>query len=168
MIVSSIVAVSKNRVIGKENGMPWHLPKDMRYFKRKTLDHHVVMGRKNFEAMGNPLPKRTNIILTRDPYYISSSSLVAHSIEEALSIAFDNGEKEVFIIGGGEIYKQSMEYWDRLYITEIHEEVEGDVYFTDPDYSKWKLVSEEHHEKDENNPFDFTFKVYERKENIEK
>ncbi len=110
MIVSSIVAVSKNRVIGKENGMPWHLPKDMRYFKRKTLNHHVIMGRKNFEAMGSPLPKRTNIILTRDPYYISSSSLVVHSIEEALTIAFDNGEEEVFIIGGGEIYKQSMDF----------------------------------------------------------
>jgi dihydrofolate reductase len=165
MIVSSIVAVSKNRVIGKENGMPWHLPKDMRYFKRKTLDRHVIMGRKNFEAMGNPLPKRTNIILTRDPFYISSSSLVAHTIEEALSIAYDNGEEEVFIIGGGEIYKQSMDFWDRLYITEIHEDVEGDIFFTDPDYNDWKLVSEESHQKDDSNPFDFTFKVYERKEN---
>ena len=156
MIVSSIVAVSKNRVIGKENGMPWHLPKDMRFFKRTTLNHHVIMGRKNFEAMGNPLPKRTNIILTRDPYYISSSSLVVHSIEEALTIAFDNGEEEVFIIGGGEIYKDSMDYWDRLYSTEIDQDVEGDVFFTDPDYDEWDLVSEKNHEKDEENPFDFS------------
>jgi len=163
MIVSSIVAVSKNRVIGKNNGMPWHLPKDMRYFKRTTINHHVIMGRKNFEAMGNPLPKRTNIIVTRDPFYVSSSCLVAHSIEEALTIAFDNGEEEVFIIGGGEIYKQSMDFWDRLYITEIDEDVEGDIYFTDPDYSKWELTSNVEHKKDDDNPFDFAFKVYDRK-----
>ncbi|WP_235298587.1 dihydrofolate reductase [Portibacter marinus] len=163
MIVSSIVAVTKNGVIGKDNDIPWDLPKDMRYFKRTTLNHHIIMGRKNFEAMGNPLPKRTNIILTRDPFYIVSNSLVAHSIEEALSIAFDNGEEEAFIIGGGEIYKQSMPYWDKFYITEIDAEIEGDVYFPEVDYKEWELVSEEQHRKDENNPYDFIFKVYERK-----
>ena len=167
MIVSSIVAVAKNGVIGKNNEMPWYLPKDMRYFKKKTINHHVIMGRKNFEAMGNPLPKRTNIILTRDPFYISSSCIVAHTIEESLSIAFENEEEEVFIIGGGEIYKQSMDYWDRLYITEIDEEVDGDVFFPPVNYEEWTLVSEEAHQKDENNPFDFVFKVYERKVNSE-
>lgn len=163
MIVSSIVAVTRNGVIGKDNDIPWDLPKDMRYFKKTTMNHHIIMGRKNYEAMGNPLPKRTNIILTRDPFYISSSALVAHSIEEALSIAFDNGEEEAFIIGGGEIYKQSMPYWDRFYITEIEADIEGDVYFPEVDYSEWKLVSEEAHQKDDKNPYNFVFKVYERK-----
>ena len=162
MIVSSIVAVTKNGVIGKDNDIPWDLPKDMRYFKRTTLNHHIIMGRKNYEAMGNPLPKRTNIILTRDPFYISSSCLVAHSVEEALSMAYDNKEKEAFIIGGAQIYEASMPYWDKFYITEIDAEIEGDVYFPPVDYKEWNLISEEKHTKDESNPYDFIFKIYER------
>jgi len=163
MIVSSIVAVSKNGVIGKDNDIPWNLPKDMRYFKRTTMNRHIIMGRKNFEAMGNPLPKRTNIILTRDPFYVSSSCLVAHSVEEGLSLAFDNGEEEAFIIGGAEIYAASMPYWDKFYITEIDAHIEGDVFFPEVDYTEWNLVSQEEYKKDEKNPYDFIFKVYERK-----
>ena len=130
MIVSAIVAVDRNNVIGKDNGIPWHLPADLKYFKRRTLNHHVVMGRKSFESIGRPLPMRTNIIVTRNPYFIASNCLVAPSVEEALSIAFDNGEKEAFIIGGGEIYRQSMPLWGRVYLTRVEMEVQGgEVFF---------------------------------------
>ena len=164
MIVSCIVATAKNNVIGKDNDIPWYLPADLKYFKRTTLDHHIIMGRNCYRSIGQPLPKRTNIILTRDPYFISSSCLVAHSIEEALTMAFENGEKEAFIIGGGQIYEQSIKYWDKLYLTEVDLEVDGDVFFPELDMSEWELVWEEHHEKDEKNEFNFTFKVYQRLE----
>jgi len=162
MIVSAIVAVAKNNVIGKDNDMPWYLPADLKYFKRTTLGHHIIMGRKNFESIGRPLPKRTNIVLTRDPYFIVSGCLVAHSIEEALTKAYDNGDREAFIIGGGEIYKQSLPFLDKIYLTEIDLEVEGDVYFPDIDAKKWKLLSSEAHQADERNEYNYIFKVYER------
>ncbi len=162
MIVSAIVAVARNRVIGKDNQIPWHLPADLKYFKRTTLNHHVIMGRKCFESIGQPLPKRTNIVVTRNPYFLASNCLVAHSIEEALEIAHDNGEEEVFILGGGEIYAQSMPYWDRLYITEIDLETEGDVFFPEWDESEWRERRREAHPPDEKNPYPYTFRVLER------
>ncbi len=162
MIISCIVAVGKNNVIGKGNDIPWHLPADLKYFKKKTLNHHIIMGRKCYESIGRPLPKRTNVILTRDPYYISSNCLVTHSIPEALTIAHDNGEEEAFIIGGGKIYEQSMSLWDKLYLTEVDIDVEGDVFFPSLNMEEWKLISEENHLKDEKNPYDYSFKQYER------
>lgn len=163
MIVSCIVAVAKNNVIGKDNDIPWYLPADLKYFKRTTLNHHILMGRNCYKSIGKPLPKRTNIILTRDPYFASSSCLIAHSIEDALSMAYENGEEECFIIGGGEIYNQSGKYWDRLYITEVDLEVVGDVYFPEIIESEWKLISESPQKKDDKNEFDYNFKVYHRK-----
>ena len=121
------------------------------------------MGRNCYHSIGMPLPKRTNIILTRDPFFIASNCLIAHNIEEALTIAFENGEQEAFIIGGGEIYAQSVPYWDKLYITEVDLEVEGDVFFPEIDSNEWILLSEEKHSKDEKNEYNYTFKVYERK-----
>ena len=164
MIVSCIVATAKNNVIGKNNDIPWYLPADLRYFKKTTLGHHIIMGRNCYASIGNPLPKRTNVILTRDPFYIVSSCIVAHSIEEALSLAQDNGEDEAFIIGGGQIYEQSQQYWDRLYITEVDLEVDGDVFFPEINMDEWVLISEKAHEKDAKNEHDYTFRVYERKE----
>lgn len=162
MIISCIVAVAKNNVIGKDNNIPWYLPADLKYFKNTTLNHHVIMGRNCYESIGKPLPKRTNVIITRDAYFISSNCLVARSIPEALHMAHENGEEEVFIIGGGQIYEQTADLWDKLYITEVDLEVDGDVFFPAMDMNEWKLIHKEHHGKDEKNEFDYGFKVYER------
>jgi len=162
MIISCIVAVAKNNVIGKDNDIPWYLPNDLKYFKKRTLNHHILMGRKCYQSIGKPLPKRTNVIITRDPYFISSNCIVSSSIEEALSTAYENNEEEVFIIGGGTIYEQTQNIWDRLYITEVDLEVEGDVFFPEMDLTAWHLVSSEEHLKDEKNEFNHAFKIYHR------
>ena len=170
MTISAIVAVGKNNVIGLDNQIPWHSPTDMAYFKRKTLNHHIIMGRNSFESVGKPLPKRTNIVISRDPFFIATGCVRAFSIPEALKIAEKNGETEAFIIGGGEIYKQSVDLWTRLYLTEIDvnplgngENTEGFVFFPTIDFAEWQLISEEKHVKDEKNDHDYTFKVFERK-----
>lgn len=164
MLISCIVARSKNNVIGKDNEIPWYLPADLQYFKKITLGHHVLMGRNCYVSIGRPLPKRTNVIITRDPFFISSNCLVARSIDEALSMAYENGETEAFIIGGGQIYEQTRDLWDRLYLTEVDIETEGDVFFPDTDLQNdWQLISESMHERDEKNEFNYIFWVYERK-----
>ncbi len=163
MKISCIVAVAKNNVIGKDNDIPWYLPADLKYFKMNTLNHHILMGRNCYQSIGKPLPKRTNIIITRDPYFIASNCLIAHSIPEALEIAYNNGEDEAIIIGGGTIYDQTKDLWDKLYITEVKLEVDGDIFFPEVDFSQWTLISEESHEPDEKNKYAYVFKVYERR-----
>lgn len=162
MIVSAIVAAAKNLVIGKDNEIPWHLPADLAYFKKCTLDHHVIMGRNSFQGIGHALSKRTNIVITRDPYFTAEGVLVAHSVEEALGIAFDHGEKEAFIIGGGEIYRSSMDLWDRLYLTEVEMEPEGDVFFPEIEAEEWLEVWREEHAADAKNECAYTFRKLER------
>ena len=162
MLISAIAAVARNRVIGRDNQIPWYIPDDLKFFKRTTLGHHVIMGRKNYRAMERPLPKRTNVVITRDPFFISTGCVVVHSIEEALDVARDNGETEAFIIGGGEIYTQTADIWDRLYLTEVHADVEGDVLFPEIDFSKWNLIEEQTFEADDRNEFGFTIKVFHR------
>lgn len=163
MTISCIVATAKNRVIGKDNDMPWHLPADLSYFKKTTLGHHIILGRKNYLAIGKPLAKRTNIIVTRDKSFACSNCEVVHTIEDALLIAKQNNEEEVFIIGGGSIYDQTIIYWDKIYLTEIDLETEGDVFFPELNWDNWTLISSEEHYKDVKNPYDYTFKVFERK-----
>lgn len=164
MIVSAIAAVAKNRVIGRANDLPWRLPTDQQYFKRMTLNHHVIMGRKTFEELGRPLPKRTNIVITRNPYFVVSNCLVVRTVEEALAIARANGEAEAFIIGGGQIYELSYQYWDRLYYTAVDTVIEdGDAFFPAFDRDEWVLVSEDPHAADEKNEYDYNFMVFERK-----
>lgn len=162
MKISCIVAIANNSVIGKDNDIPWYLPADLQYFKKVTLGHHIIMGRKCYSSIGRPLPKRTNVIITRDPYFISSNCIITHSIDEALEKAFDNGEKEAFIIGGGTIYEQTQDIWDRLYLTEVDVKVEGDIYFPHVDMKKWKLISEDPHQPDEKNEYAYNFKLYDR------
>ena len=162
MIISAIAAMARNRVIGLNNQIPWYIPDDLKFFKRTTLDHHILMGRKNFMSLGRPLPKRTNVVITRDPFFISSGCVVVHSVEEAIEVARENGETEAFIIGGGEIYAQTVDLWDKLYLTEVHAEVEGDVYFPEIDLDQWKLLDEDFREAGERNDFDFTIRTYER------
>ena len=159
--------MSDNNVIGKDNKLPWHLPGDLKYFKKKTLGKPIIMGRKTFESLKKPLPGRTNIVVTQNANYsdqIDSSVKVAHSIPEALKIAgsvLEGGEGEIMIIGGGLIYKDSLHYADRLYITKIHDYFEGDAFFPTMDLSRWKQVSCIQGGKDlEIPPFDFC--VYER------
>lgn len=162
MMVSAIVAAAKNRVIGHHNSIPWYLSDDLKFFKKTTSGHHVIMGRKSFLSIGRPLPKRTNIIVTRDAYFTATGCLVAHSIENALGVAYDNGEKEAFIIGGGEIYRQSAELWDRLYYTEVDAEPDGDVFFPELDWSEWKLTTSKSFEKSERNDHNFVAKTFDR------
>lgn len=162
MLVSAIVAVAKNRVIGRDNDIPWYLSTDLKFFKRTTLDHHVIMGRKSFQSIGKPLPKRTNIIITTNPFFIASGCITTHSIEEALETAYDNGEEEVFIIGGAQIYELSLPYLDKLYYTEVDAEPEGDVLFPDLDWSEWKLLSTKPFTKGEKDDHNFKIKVFEK------
>jgi dihydrofolate reductase len=163
MKISAIVAVSKGNVIGKDNGIPWYLPADFKYFKKVTIGHHILMGRKCFESIGKPLPKRTNIVITRNPFFIGSGLVIFNSIEEGIEEARRNGEDELFIIGGGIIYEQTMHLLDKLYLTEVDLDVDGDVFFPDIKSEEWDLVSSEHHSSDEKNEHAYTFKVFERK-----
>ncbi len=165
MIISAIAAMSSNRVIGRNGDLPWHQPRDMKFFKETTLGHHIIMGRNNFASLDyRPLRGRVNIVLTRDPFFITSSAIVMHSIEEALSFAQDAGEEEAFIIGGGEIYKQSMHLLDKIYLTEVITETSGDTYFPEIDINDWELVSSQRFEADEKNEFPMRFDVLLRKE----
>lgn len=166
MIVSLIVAASENQVIGKDNDLIWDLPKDMNYFKTTTQGHHVIMGRKNFESIPHkyrPLPNRINVIVTRQSSYEAEGSVVVNSIEEALKIAEEAQDKEPFIIGGGEIYRYALEndLVDRVYLTRVHKEFDGDTYF--PELKEhWELVHSEKHFADERHICDFTYLIYEK------
>ncbi|MCE2789891.1 MAG: dihydrofolate reductase [Saprospiraceae bacterium] len=162
MTISCIVAVARHNVFGKNNEIPWYLPADLAYFKKTTLNHCIIMGRSCFDSIGRPLPNRTNIIITRDPFFIASQCLVAHSIGEALAIAQQQGDDEIFIIGGGQIYEQTQDLWQKIYLTEVDLEVEGDTFFPEIDQKMWQLLSEESHEKNEKNPFNYTFKILEK------
>ena len=163
MIISCIVATANNNVIGKDNDIPWYLPNDLKYFKKITSGHHILMGRKCYQSIGKPLPNRTNMVLTRDAYFISSNCIMSNSIEDALEIAYKNGEEELFIIGGGTIYEQTQTLWDKLYLTEVDLEVEGDIFFPVIDHDIWKLVKEEKQTKNDKNLYDHVFKTYIRK-----
>ena len=162
MIVSAIVAAAKNNVIGDGEDIPWRLSSDLKYFKKTTTGHHIIMGRKTFASMGRPLPNRTNIVLTRDPLFMATGIIVAHSIEEALAIAYDNDEEEVFIIGGGEIYQQSQAYWDKVYLTKVMKTPKGSVVFPNLEKEKWTLLSSKPQVRGEKDECDFTFEVYKR------
>lgn len=163
MKINCIVAAAKNNVIGKDNDIPWYLPADLKYFKKVTSGHPIIMGRNCFESIGRPLPNRKNIIITRNPFYIVTGAFVTHSIAEALEICVEDGVDEAFIIGGGQIYEHTLDLIDTLYYTEVDLEVEGDVFFPELDLENWDLVAEEKHHADEKNKYDYTFKTYQRK-----
>lgn len=162
MLISFVVAVTENNVIGKNNDLPWSLPDDMKFFVKTTRDHHILMGRKNLESFGKLLPKRTNIVITTKKDYQFEDAVIKHSIEEGIEYARTKGEKELMIIGGGDIYRQTLPIADRIYLTRIHTTLEGDTFFPELNAEEWKEVSSEYHPKDERHPFDFTFKVLER------
>lgn len=170
MKIALIVAMARNRVIGKNNTMPWHLPEDLRYFKRITLNKPVIMGRNTFESIGKPLPQRSNIIISRNPAYQAAGATVVNSLEQALLQAQHLLQKqqapqdsELMIIGGAQIYSQALPLAERLYLTEVAAEPEGDAFFPAFDRSNWQEVAREDHKACERNPYDYSFIVLDRK-----
>ena len=166
MGVSLIVAVAENKVIGKDNNLIWHLPKDMRFFKETTLGHHVIMGRKNFESIPHkyrPLPNRTNIVVTRQTDYAAEGCVVVNSVEAALKIAKENGDKEPFIIGGGQIYKLALEakLVDKIYLPKINHTFDGDTFFPELE-NEWKEVQRIDCKADEKHAYDYSFLTFEK------
>ena len=166
MKISLIVAVSENGVIGKDNDLIWHLPKDMQFFKKITIGHHVIMGRKNFESIPHkyrPLPNRTNIIITRQSEYKAEGCIVVNSVEAALEIAKNNGDIEPFIIGGGQIYRIAIEknLVDKIYLTKIHHSFKGDTFFPKLS-SDWKETNKIENKADDKHKYNYDFITLER------
>jgi dihydrofolate reductase len=161
MHLSFIVAASLNQVIGINNQLPWHLPADLKYFKKLTTGHTVLMGRKTYDSIGRPLPNRENVVVTRSKDFQAEGVVVRHTLQDALE--FCANSEEVFVIGGEEIFKQLMDKADTIYLTIVHTVIEnGDAFFATPDSAFWKKTNSEFHEKDEKNLFDYTFETYER------
>ena len=164
MIISLLVATDENNVIGKDNKLPWHLPNDLKYFKNQTWGMPILMGRKTFESIGKPLPGRNSIVITRSADWQHEGVDVVHSIEDAIGKAKELGAKEIFVIGGAEIFESSFEKANRIYLTRIHHVFDGDVYFPLVTNDKWSLVKSFFCKADEKNLYDHTFQVFERKE----
>ncbi|GIN56568.1 dihydrofolate reductase [Lederbergia ruris] len=161
-MISFLWAEDENRLIGKDNQLPWRLPADLKYFKETTMGHPIVMGRKTYESIGKPLPGRTNIVLTRNPSFKVDGCEVLHSKADFLSWAKKTDE-EIFVIGGAEIYRLFIDEVDQLYVTKIFEQFEGDEYFPKINWENWQLVSKKPGIKDEKNPYDYEFRKYVRK-----
>jgi dihydrofolate reductase len=164
MTVSLIVALSENGVIGRDGDMPWHLSADLRRFKRLTMGHHLIMGRRTFESIGRLLPGRTTVILTRNPDYRVNGARMASRLDEALEAAC--GDEEVFIVGGGEIYRAALPCATRLYVTRVHAILPGDTTFPEIDNNMWQLEESVRHAADERNDYDYSFQVYTRRPTI--
>jgi len=167
MITSLIVAVAENNVIGKDNDLIWRLPKDMKFFKETTLNHHIITGRKNYISIPKkfrPLPDRTNIVLTRQTDFSEEGCVISNTLEDAIIYAKNYNETELFIIGGGQIYKEALEKGliDRMYITHVHEEFDGDTFFPEIDPSIWEKNSEVKNPTDEKHTHSYTFTIYEK------
>jgi dihydrofolate reductase len=160
--ISLVVAASDNRVIGKDNQLLWTLPNDMKFFKNTTWGMPVIMGRKTFESLGRPLPGRTNIVITRKAEWKADGTTAVASLEEALKAAEATDAKEVFVIGGGQIYEQAMAIANRLYYTRVHATVEGDTFFPEIDPVQFRLVSELPFQKDERHAYDYSFEIWDR------
>ncbi|HEY9559320.1 MAG TPA: dihydrofolate reductase [Anseongella sp.] len=163
MNLSILAAKAANNVIGKSNQLIWHMPADLKHFRELTTGSTVIMGRKTFESIGKPLPNRHNIVVTRQKDYPAPGCEVVGSLDEAVQISHQ--EENVFILGGGEIYRQSMEIAGTLYITEIHATFEGDTFFPPIDTAVWVETFREDHEANEKYPYDFSFVTYQRKNN---
>jgi dihydrofolate reductase len=163
MTLSLLLAAAENNVIGKDNKLPWHLPNDLKYFKNLTWGMPVIMGRKTYESFGKPLRGRRNIVITRNKDWKAEGVDVVNSIEGAMELAKESAVKEIFIIGGGEIFKTILPKADRIYLTRIHHSFEGDAYFPEIKENKWQLVKERLCEADEKNAYAHSFQVWERK-----
>ena len=159
-----MAAKAKNDVIGKDNDLIWHLPADLKFFKQTTKGHTLIMGRKTFESLANPLPHRDSWVVTKNESYHADGITVFHSLESAIIAGEQKGLETVFLLGGGEIYRQSMMLADKMIITEVHENFEGDTTFPEIDLAVWKEVSRVEHKADERNKYDFAFVEYLRRD----
>jgi dihydrofolate reductase len=160
-MLSMIVAAAENNAIGKDNKLLWHLPDDLKHFKRTTKGHHVIAGRKTFESQGRPLPNRTNIIVTRNKNFHAEGCIIANSLDEALNKV--ENDDEPFIIGGENIYKLAMPITDRIYLTRVHASFEADTFFPEINMKEWVETSRSYHEKDEKHDYAFSILIYDRK-----
>jgi len=162
-MITIIAAIATNNALGKDNDLIWHLPADLKRFKKVTTGHHILMGRNTFESIGKPLPNRTTIIITRNKNYFKDGCLVANSIEEAIKLV--ENDANIFIIGGAQIYKEAIEkdLVDQLDITQVHQEFEADVFFPQIDLSVWKQVSRENFTADDKNKYNYSFISYQKK-----
>lgn len=162
-MISLLVAMGKNHVIGFENDMPWHLPGDLKYFKEKTTGHTIIMGRKTFDSIGRVLPNRRNVVLTRQEMDFPDGIEVIQDINLIYQWNKENSDQEFFVIGGGNLYEQVLPHADRMYITEIDESFHGDTYFPNFKADEWELTSKVQGEKTSTNPYDYSFLQYDRK-----
>jgi len=164
--IAVIVAMAQNRVIGKDNQLPWHLPNDLKYFKATTLGKPIIMGRKTYESIGRPLPGRTNIVVTSDRKYHREGVHTAHNIADAVElgrqIAQTDGVTEVMVIGGARLYQQVLNDVSRLYLTRVNAEVSGDAHFPELDWSQCSQLSREDFDADNTNSYSYSFEVFER------
>lgn len=163
MKVSLIVGRADNGVIGRDGDLPWRLPADLAQFKRRTMGHHLIMGRRTFVSLPGLLPGRPHVVLSRDPNYVADGAVVCRSLPEALSVAREAGDLEAFIIGGGAVYREALPVADRVYLTRVHAEVPGDVTFDELDLSQWDEVERETYDADERNAHSFSVCVYDRR-----
>ncbi len=159
---SIIVAAATNGTIGRDNQLPWHLPRDLQHFRRLTMGHHVIVGRKTFESIGKPLPGRTLIVVTRNQHYHAPGCTVVHDLAAALRLAEQAGETEAFIAGGGSIYQEALAWADKIYLTAVKATVEGDTFFPTLSPNVWRQVSHTSHQADEQHTHDYDFLVLKR------
>lgn len=163
MVISLIVAVSSNNAIGKDNQLLWHLPNDMKFFKMSTWAMPVVMGRKTFESMGSkPLNGRPNIVITRQNNWTAEGVLVVNSLEEAIALAGEKDYKELFVIGGGEIYKAALPIAHKIYLTRVEATLDADTFFPEWDENNWKLVYNDYHPADARHAYPYRFQIWEK------
>ena len=165
-MISIIAALSANRVIGRDGGLPWHLPDDFKHFRRTTLGKPVLMGRRTWESLDGPLPKRDNIVVTRSRNYTAEGARVAPGFEQALALV--RGAEEVVVIGGASLYRSALPRAERMYLTHIEAEIEGDTRFPDYPEAEWREVSRESHSSDEKHAFAFSIVTYERRSDPER
>jgi len=161
-MITIIAAIGKNNELGKDNQLLWHLPEDLKYFKKMTLEHPIIMGRKTYESIGKPLPNRTNIVVSRKEDWFEEGILIVPSIKDAIKHAKKINE-QIFIIGGGNIYEQTIDLADCLKITQVDFQTKADAFFPKIDENIWQKTDEIHHPKDEKNTYDFSFQTWERR-----
>lgn len=162
-MIAIVVAAAENNVIGKDNNLIWYLPADLKHFKRLTMGHPMVMGRKTYESIGKPLPGRTSVVVTSQQDYSAEGCVVVHSLQDALREAQQLDPEQVSVIGGANVYEQALPSANVVYLTRVHHAFEGDVYFPELPPQEWELTEEEHHDPDEKNKYSYTFQTYRRR-----
>ncbi len=159
-MLSIIVALSENNVIGRDNGLPWRLSADLKRLKGLTMGHHIIMGRRTWESLGRPLPGRQNVVITRDRNFSAEGAIIVHSLDEALKVAAN--DSEVFIFGGGKVFAEALPKVEKIYLTKVHTKIDGDTFFPALNEGEWKEIERHEFSSDEKNEFDYSFVTVER------